>query len=69
MLSLQSNQSGATLRATNAMKVFITPDHDSTMINSDIVMMDLIMDDNELDVEIYDYLSGDDYADAILADL
>ena len=51
------------------MQVFVTPDHDKTMINSDIVMMDLIMDDNELDVEIYDYLSGDDYADAILADI
>ena len=51
------------------MKVFITPDHDSTMINSDIVMMDLIMDDNDLEVEIYDYLSGDDYADAMMKDL
>ena len=49
------------------MTVFVTPDHDTSMINSDIIMTDLIMDD--LDVEIYDHLSGDEYADAILADL
>ena len=50
------------------MQVHVTPNHDTTMINSDIVMTDFIMDE-DLDVEIYDYLSGDDYADAVLADL
>ena len=46
------------------MTVFVTPDHDTSMINSDIIMTDLIMDD--LDVEIYDHLSGDEYANEVI---
>jgi hypothetical protein len=47
------------------MQVHVTPNHDTSMINSDIVMTDLIMD-NDLEVEVFDHLSGDDYADAMM---
>ena len=62
MLSLQSNQS-------NAMQVHVTPNHDTSLCSSDVtIMWDLCMD-NDLEVEIYDYLSGDDYADAMMKDI
>ena len=35
------------------------------MIDSDIIMYDLVMD-NDLDVETFDHLSGDDYVDAMM---
>ena len=60
------------------MQVFVTPDHDTTMINSEIV--ELLQDSdptdeelNELDTldtddEHYDCY-GDDYANEVIADL
>ena len=47
------------------MQVSVTPNHDTSMINSDIVMMDLLMD-NDTEVETYEHLSGDDYVDAMM---
>lgn len=52
------------------MQVFVTPDHDTSLCSSDVtIMWDLCMDNNDLDVEIYDYLSGDDYAEAMMEEL
>ncbi len=57
------------------MQVFITPDHDTTMINSDIVEL---LQDSECSEEELDELDtldtddmhydcyGDDYADAVM---
>ena len=55
------------------MQVYVTPDHDTTMINSEIV--ELLQDSDpteeelkELDVPAIQYYDcyGDDYADAVM---
>ena len=53
------------------MQVYVTPDHDTTMIDSDIVIIDTDLGEffEPIDVEIYDHLSGDDYADAMMKEL
>ena len=55
------------------MQIFVTPEHDTTMINSDVVELtdaeieQLIAAQGEY--QLYSDCYGDDYADAILADL
>jgi len=49
------------------MTVFVTPDHNLDYVISDVELLELDAEVNDLD--IFADLSGDDYADAILADM
>ena len=67
MLSLQGNQS-------TTMTIFITPDHDTMYINHDDIQMlteaEIAAAVDAIDEhDIYADLDGDDYADAVLADI
>ena len=49
------------------MTIFVTPDHNLDYVVSDVELIELDAEVNDLD--IFADLSGDDYADAVLASL
>ena len=49
------------------MTIFVTPDHNLDYVVSDVELIELDAEVNDL--EIFADLSGDDYADAVLASL
>ena len=51
----------------STMTVFVTPDHNLDFVVSDVELIELDAEVNDL--EIFADLSGDDYADAVLASI
>ena len=51
----------------STMTIFVTPDHNLDYVVSDVELIELDAEVNDL--EIFADLSGDDYADAVLASL